>query len=161
MNNELNVLQALEMPIGTRFLIKDTNGYSLDYVEVLKGTDMKILCWNGRRELIVQMCTSVAKMKLIPIPKPVSFMEVVESGKKCRVEHKLINELEDPFEVEKLNMFNDLDWILFYICNNDLDVHEIITNGKWYIDPITELDNGKLEAYRALSYSTSVSNVKS
>lgn len=162
MNNELNILQALEMPIGTRFAIKNTNDYNLDYVEVLKGTDeSKILCWNGRRESIIQICTLVAEMKLIPIPKPMSFMEAVESGKKCKVKHKLIDELENLLVIERLDVFNDLDWVLFYICNNNLDVHEIIKNGEWYIESITEVDNGKLEAYKALSYSASVPNIKS
>lgn len=135
MNKELDVLQALEMSIGTRFNIEDMSDCDSDYIEILEGTDeSKILCWNGRRDSVVEICTSVAKMKLTPILKSVSFMEVLESGKRCMVKHKLIDEYDDGWEKDKLYMFNNLDWVLFCICNNNLDIHEIIKNGEWYIE---------------------------
>lgn len=83
------------------------------------------------------------------VQESVTFQEVLNSNKLCRVEHELINEplKENCYCGEKLIseeydkfkrgkyiefglLFMVLSWIL-----SDEDLKEVIKNGKWYLEP--------------------------
>lgn len=83
------------------------------------------------------------------IQQPVTFEEVLNSDKKCRVEHEILNkktknkdEISDKsanyFLIEYknnryLNMNNLLE--LFIWILSDSEIRKIIKEGKWYLEP--------------------------
>jgi hypothetical protein len=87
--------------------------------------------------------------EFIKVEKPVSFDDVLNSDKKCRVEHELIKEIfedtygytGDYYITQSLNHFKNgeylkLEDILLIIgrftCNEE--VKDIINNGKWFLE---------------------------
>lgn len=68
------------------------------------------------------------------VQQPVSFMEIVKSCKKCKVKHELIDTDLTVYGNKKISDFNDLDWVLFTLTNNQIDIKTIIQEGKWYIE---------------------------
>lgn len=79
MNKELNILQAIEMPVGTIF--KGINTFNKEREVVIKEN-------KGRKKLFVinknlepkeiELNDFTAKFKFIPIQKPVSFIEALK-----------------------------------------------------------------------------------
>lgn len=65
------------------------------------------------------------------IQQPVTFEEILNSDKKCRVEHNKTN----SFSI--LENFMELDSFLCYISQYfaSEDIRQIIKEGKWYLEP--------------------------
>ena len=134
MSKELNILQAIEMPVGTEFKIlnagKDyeNSAYSKTAIVSVSECNSKILLGDGVDEFGFN--DYIAGLKFEVIQKPVSFMEALKSGKKLKVEHPLMSEIIET----EIKEFDSISWILFAITNENIDVREIILNGKWYIE---------------------------
>ena len=98
MSKELNILQAIEMPVGTEFEVIYKNGLKNTIKTVLDGNRNFIKESDGYLE-----CTTYnfVTAKFIPIKKPVSFMEAVKSGRRIKVEHNLI----DDFLLNKTDIY--------------------------------------------------------
>ena len=66
------------------------------------------------------------------VKEPVTFMEAVESGKRIRVEHKLVNDSD----IWNLIDLTSLDCLIYTLGEkyNAIEVKDIIENGKWYIE---------------------------
>lgn len=64
------------------------------------------------------------------IKEPVTFEEVINSDKLCRVEHPFL--IENEFDIK---IFKTFDELMFGISNitNAHEMREIIKNGKWYL----------------------------
>jgi len=67
----------------------------------------------------------------------VSIIEVLNSNKKCMVEHEYINKINfSDFNIKMLKEYNDFCDILFILIDNleDIKVKEVIKKGKWYLE---------------------------
>ena len=149
MSKELNILQAIEMPVGTEFKVIYKNGLKNTIKTVLDGNRSFIKESDGYLE-----CTTYnfVTAKFIPIQKPVSFIEAVKSGHRIKVEHNLIEDIllnkEDGYFVsnssynreaierfrnKELMPVNYLFFALGYLFDES-EIAEIITDGKWYIE---------------------------
>lgn len=134
MSKKLNIIEAMKMPIGTRF-----NVSIADTTVILKSHEEggECLYWENKNNNLtkVWITDETINAEYMTIQKPVSFMEVVKSKKRCMVKHELINNTcLDKEDRKLLTEFNSLDWILFTITNKLNDVKEIILDGKWYIE---------------------------
>lgn len=129
MSKELNILQAIEMPVGTEFNIlnakKDNadRNYSKTAIVSKNGANAKILLGDGKYEFGFN--DYVAGLKLQVIQKPVSFMEAVKAFSKRKVIECELNGEKFIYGDEYKNQLMD---------SNELAVgpNEIL-NGKWYI----------------------------
>ena len=137
MSKKLNIIEAMKMPIGTRFDF-DIECDDTSFIEVLKGLEEpKILCWDGNPKSQVNICTSTSEMQLIPIQQPVSFMEVVNTCKRYRVECE---------GYTKASQYRYLHEALVEIIKGnpgkeDKALYDFITKGKWYIEESEELED--------------------
>ncbi|MGL4358590.1 MAG: hypothetical protein ACRCSY_07835 [Cetobacterium sp.] len=82
------------------------------------------------------------------IQQPVTFKEVLNSDKKCRVEHELIKRLfrvcESTEEVITKNVFGLIDGKWLYLHDllialswklDNKELKNVIKEGKWYLEP--------------------------
>lgn len=77
MSKELNIIQAMEMPVGSEFKVIHDNGRTNRYKAILgMEYDYKFLKWDNGEYL--NLTSKNLNSKFIPIQKPVSFMEVAE-----------------------------------------------------------------------------------
>ncbi|NFG58161.1 hypothetical protein FC778_05325 [Clostridium botulinum] len=132
LSKELNILQTIEMPVGTEFeVILDGEKYNMNAkITKAKVVGKKQLVWDNRAYIEVVINDSILNAKFIPIQQPVSFMEATEKGNKIKVQHELLESCEmytHYFYLRDLmyNLSNDFD-------NNDLK--KIFKEGKWYIE---------------------------
>ncbi len=65
------------------------------------------------------------------IEKLVTFEEVLNSNKKCRVEHLFL--IENEFDIKRFDTFDSLMFDLSDITNS-YELKDIIKNGKWYLE---------------------------
>nr|DAN05382.1 MAG TPA: hypothetical protein [Caudoviricetes sp.] len=82
---ELNILEAIEMPIGTEFKVyKYTKDRGFDKCNTFTNVylnENKDICWCGTNEEMPFMFNSTIKAKFIPIQKPISFQEAYYQNK--------------------------------------------------------------------------------
>lgn len=145
MNKELNILQAIEMPVGTEFILNfnnssvhrkviitewqedEENGKRIEFTDLDKNAVNKTLDCED--------CFILAKF--IPIQKPVSFIEAVEAskeGKRLRVVHDAYCETKEFKKIGKL-------FEMIISANKNFGdeivnkaIIENILNGEWYIE---------------------------
>jgi len=121
------------MPIGTKFQVefKSGNRESCNIKTVVNKSG-KLFSWCDDTE--VKTYRDLINAIFIPIQQPVSFMEVVSSGKKCRVD--LSNENFTDSSVKALNNDMDLQSILKTMTSklSNYGIKQAIINGKWYIE---------------------------
>ena len=145
MSKKLNGFEALNAPAGTQFEVKYKKGTTrkVEVYEDEEGVLLKYIDIKGFSMMDFHKGLDTAEF--IPIQQPVSFMEIVKSKKRCMVNHELIdNTCLDTEDNKELTTFNTLDWVLFTITNNQIDISEIILNGKWYIEESEELEDERL-----------------
>ena len=134
MAKELNILQAIEMPVGTEFEIVYKNGIKSPVKTVLDKSKNFIIGNTEDEEEVASHDFITAKF--IPIQKPVSFMEASKSNKKIRVdlsELEGINNLSGLVKEFKQSYY--LDEILNRLSQyNSGFCSEAINKGKWYIE---------------------------
>ena len=139
MSKKLNIIEAIKMPIGTEFEVifdgeKIENNTMIIY-RSLHDKATKNIDWVCHpQDTFMQPYDFLINGLFIPIQQPVSFMEVVKSGKKCKVEHELIDTDLTVYSNKKISDFNDLNWVLFTLTDNQIDIKTIIQEGKWYIE---------------------------
>jgi hypothetical protein len=151
MSKELNIIEASNMPYGTEFKVKIDCYYKYDDTRRIRD-NTKMIAINTQEGIRFKEYTDIEKASkslinatFIPIQQPVSFMEVVNSDKKCRVEHPIINSrvlngstmnLCSEAKEMKEGKYLKLNWIL-YIIGYSIDaemIRTIINEGKWYIE---------------------------
>lgn len=139
---ELNIMVAMQMPIGTEFeVIINGNKYCC-VAKILKSKDtgVKELVWDNRANTQIFITDSILNAKFIPIQNPVNFMEAVEAGltgKYIRVDitHLGIDiykhdeyVLNPSYNIEYFSIKN-----IFNMLSNTKYTKEIINDGKWYV----------------------------
>jgi hypothetical protein len=148
MSKKLNIIEAMKMPLGTEFEVifdgkKIPNNTMVIYRSLASDRNTKHIDWKSHPDgTFMKPYDYLINGVFIPIQQPVSFMEVVKSGKKCKVEHELIDTDLTVYSNKKISDFNDLDWVLFTLTNNQIDIKTIIQEGKWYIEE-SEVDSNE------------------
>ena len=124
MSKELNILQAIEMPVGTEFKVIHDNGIVNGCKAILyMDHDYKFLKWDNGQWL--KLTSKNLNAKFIPIQKPVSFMEAI----KARYEGKTIKVvLCNNERIYKDNSAGLKDQNGGYLTPLE------ILEGKWYIE---------------------------
>ena len=135
--NEMNIIEASNMPIGTEFKIVYQNGGIDSWkCKVAEGGSNNILAWvhndnsiGGTQDLIN------AKFIVIEKQKPVPFQEVIDKDCiLCRVEHEHINGWLSPDSIEEVKKyleFNKLMELLSELPSDELKI--VLKYGRWYI----------------------------
>ena len=122
MSKELNILQAIEMPVGTEFEVIYKNGIKSVIKTVLDESRNFVMVSDEDLESATHKFITA---KFIPIQKPVSFMEAI----KARCEGKTIKVvLRNNERIYKDNSAGLKDQNGGYLTPLE------ILEGKWYIE---------------------------
>lgn len=131
---ELNILQAIEMPVGTEF--KVITGIDVNLENVILD-NLRRFRYSDNHYEIKSYSNEFIKGKFIPIQKPVSFIEALEAskeGKRLRVVHDAYCETKEFKKIGKL-------FEMIISANKNFGdeivnkaIIENISNGKWYIE---------------------------
>ena len=128
MNEELNIIEAVNMPVGTEFEMFSKSGIKeTQKVIVSEVLGSRKLIWEDGKDVKAYGYTMNAKF--IPVQKPVSFMEAVKSGKTIRCDYKEFN----GEETTNIYKYGGIDKPIEDTCNFGISTREIL-NGKWYIE---------------------------
>lgn len=149
MSKKLNIIEAMKMPIGTEFEVEfdgekipnNTMIVSLDFV----GTkEYKTIDWKCHpNDSFMRPFDFLINGVFIPIQQPVSFMEVVNSEKRCRVEHRFMKEIKNKNVIETVynsefekGAYLPLNYLMCILGGNNIasDLKQIIKEGKWYLE---------------------------
>ena len=124
MSKELNIIEAVNMPIGTEFEIFFKSGRKgTQKVIVSEELESHKLIWEDGKDVKSHGCAINARF--VPVQKPVNFMEAVESGKRIRVSYpgyELIDFCDIGNVIHKLSLMSEEY------------MRKVILNGKWYIE---------------------------
>lgn len=145
MSKELNIIEAIDMPIGTEFnvifndgceakvILEKTNKGNGKYFEWIKPP---INEFDGETRDSVIAASGFINAKFIPLQKPVSFMEAVKSNKRICVDYQPIANWLNRVIYEKYKNFMSLTGLFYEFASDFSREHqtEIIVNGKWYIE---------------------------
>ncbi|NFE85320.1 hypothetical protein FC754_14475 [Clostridium botulinum] len=136
LNKELNILQAIEMPIGTEFEVKFKKPSIIlkDITLVGNGKRERKTFINSKTNKSLSLSEDYFNAKFIPLTKPVSFMEALESGKKVKVK------CEGYFDIDKnyyliSEIFEKIIKVNEVFGENETEkaIKSFVTNGQWYI----------------------------
>ena len=124
MNKELNIIEAVNMPVGTEFEMFSKSGIKeTQKVIVSEVFGSRKLIWEDGKD--VKAYGYTINSKFIPVPKPVSFIDAVKSGKRIRV--------SSPWY--KIYDFCDIGNVIRKLsAMSDEYMRKVILNGKWYIE---------------------------
>ena len=140
-SKKLNIIEAMKMPIGTEFevLLNGDKFGCVAKILKLEGNSKKQLVWDNRANSSIVLTDSVADAVLIKIQQPVSFMEVVNSDKKCKVDFSNIG-LPNHWDARVLKFknknyitFGQLMYDLSNTCGTDV-LRKIFKEAKWYVE---------------------------
>ena len=124
MNKGLNIIEAVNMPIGTEFEMFFKSGRKgTQKVIVSVELDSHKLIWEDGKD--VKFYGDIINAKFIPVPKSVSFIDAVESEKRIRVSfpgYELIDFCTIGNVINKLSLMSEEH------------MRKVILNGKWYIE---------------------------
>ena len=124
MNKELNIIEALNMPVGTEFEVFFKSGRKDDLkVIVSEVLGSHKLIWEDGKDVKAYGCTINARF--VPMPKPVSFINAVKSGKRIRVSYP-------GYELCNFCTIGDVIYKLSLMSEEHM--RKVILNGKWYIE---------------------------
>ena len=85
----------------------------------------------------IKLCVISHYQKFIKVEEPVSFVDVLKSDKKCRVEHERIEKLmsneENDFDFDE---YMEIDEVLFELTNQceASETRDVLLNGIWYLE---------------------------
>ncbi|AGX43979.1 hypothetical protein [Clostridium saccharobutylicum] len=136
MSKKLNIIEAMKMPIGTEFEVifngeKISNNTMIISLALTRTKEYKIIDWKFHpKDTVMKPYDFLINGVFIPIQQPVSFMEVVKTKRKVKVE------CEGYFKVREYRCLHEI--LQKIIDNNfgeeDKALNNFITKGKWYIE---------------------------
>ena len=144
MNKELNIIEVMNMPIGSEFE-SYIDGKSYGRVKIKDSKEVysdskndKTLNWNSEKDGYNQVTVTddVVHLKFVQIQKLVTFDEVVNSDKRCRVEHELVDKITGDDEYSFFDSYTTFDNYIFNLAQelNSEELKKVITEGKWYLE---------------------------
>ncbi|NFI57000.1 hypothetical protein FDA48_11710 [Clostridium botulinum] len=129
LSKELNILQAIEMPIGTEFEVVYEDGFVFNngnIVKIINGLRGEKLIWKDDNDEAI--CgRAFINAKFIPIQKPVSFMEAINSGKRIKCMHSRFSKSDIYMSIIKM-----FEMMSNSTCRDFIPT--LINEGKWYVE---------------------------
>ena len=135
MSKELNIVEAMKMPIGTELIIKYMDGY-VRKVALVESNEvgnnnvlLKYLDSKDGESHYVDVHRELVKAKFIPTPKPISFMEAITQNHyndktiRCEVDDKVYTYKPVQTKTTEIRAIE---------TRGGISTEEIL-NGKWYI----------------------------
>ena len=130
------------MPIGTSFkVLHKIQGENCQTMIISDSCGEKIFKWSEDDMAMIREYTIDATF--IPIQQPVSFMEVVNQKKRCKVEHRYIDSIRaatnlssyyiTDFRNGKYIPLNYLMTFLGYHLTEEA-FRDVINDGEWYLE---------------------------
>ncbi|MBY6948398.1 hypothetical protein [Clostridium botulinum] len=127
MSKELNIMEAMGMPIGTEFtVVHDRKGTNIQKATLCINYDNKFLEWESGKKLNITSDNIFGTF--IPIQQPVSFMEAIKASR----EGKIIKVDTGTRIYTYYPEDDELCELTAKESNGGLSVYEIL-EGKWYI----------------------------
>ena len=153
----------MKMPIGTEFKVifngEIIENNTMIIYRSLEGDKNKHMDWKCHpQDTFMKPYDFIINGIFIPISKPVSFMDIVDSNKKCKVEHELITDLlnsditlkefdNDELEYKWFMEYKNKGYLqinlLMDIVMGFLNAREykiVIKEGKWYLSDEEDID---------------------
>jgi hypothetical protein len=146
MIKKLNIIEAMKMPIGTEFNVEYKDTIDDSTISIKGGSGgTKIFIWADGERLALSDRT--LKATFIPIQQPVNFMQVIESDKRCRVEHEIMHNLSkqtycnenaikddvnDMLDGKYMSLDKILSALSWKLGADELSA--VIKKGKWYLE---------------------------
>lgn len=129
MSKELNIIEASNMPVGSKFYF-ETNNIK---VYVYLGNDNRLRYEDDNKP--INNYINNINAKFIPIQKAVTFIEAYNSKREVKVNHALIKDLSDREMIDVRDSYNSIDKVLYNLTEKygETRFRDIIDNGKWYI----------------------------
>lgn len=145
MSQGLNIIEAMNMPIGTEFNIVFKNGEKFHPTfKLTENCSLIKFKWEDGK--YVEITKDLAEATYLLIQKPVSFMEAIENGlegNRIKVDVTELNKecilLNDYWN----NIYFSVQEIFHMLEISGKQAKKIINEGKWYI----EEDNKEKELY--------------
>lgn len=150
-NKTYSAVELLDFPIGTKFKISSSgNLVEVGTVDKIKGiftVNNKGFCWD--KEKCIPFNELWLTTEFIKILQPVSFMDVVNSNKKCKVEYGLVTTMliskditfDKYFIDESFSAMQRDEYIYFdrvvLVLSKYLGaefLRKVIKEGKWYLE---------------------------
>lgn len=135
---ELNIIEAIEMPIGTEFEVyrykRDRCFDKRKMITNVYLNENKDICWCGTNEELPFMVNNMIKAKFIPIQEPISFQEAYYQNKLLILEiSENIKEYLAESVDDKYRTMEDIVGILRKTLSNKTLI-KVLFEGKWYAE---------------------------
>ncbi|WP_252233751.1 hypothetical protein [Clostridium sp. ZS1] len=129
MSKELNILQAIEMPIGTEFEVKFKKPRIIlkDITLVGNGKGERKTFINSKTNKSLSLSEDYFNAKFIPIQKPVSFIQAINSGKRIKCMHSRFSKSDIYMSIIKM-----FEMMSNSPCRDFIPT--LINEGKWYVE---------------------------
>jgi hypothetical protein len=94
--------------------------------------DGELFCTDYNKEYTIKPVLNkrIMNLKFKKVQSPVSFMDVINSTKKCRIEHELVN--NDEYSQNYHELY-DLMYVMSEWYTSD-ELKTVIKEGKWYLE---------------------------
>jgi hypothetical protein len=124
---ELNIIEAMEMPVGTEFKVVYQDGKENDITVKLSKfeyADGNKLIWSDGEE--IYLSSNFILATLIPIQQPVSFIDAINSRKRIKCVHERFASKKEYMSISDM-------FYKFTLGAEDFPI-VLINEGKWYIE---------------------------
>lgn len=104
------------------------------YINKISRNDAGFKFNNGKS---IEGCATNNAQRFVKEYNPVSFMDVVKSDKRCKVEYYRLDDLiEEDSSFQWLKSYQNLDDIIYTLSKefNTIAFKEFLINGKWYLE---------------------------
>ncbi|NRU52379.1 hypothetical protein [Clostridium beijerinckii] len=146
---ELNIIEASNMPYGTEFKVKIDCYYKHDDACRIRD-NTKLIAVNLQSGIkfkeyadIERASKTLINAKFIPLQKPVSFMEAINAGLEGKMIKVDVTELNEKYrDIENCtcvlnsywnNCWSSIKCIFEMLGKTEKHTSKIINEGKWYI----------------------------
>ncbi|NMF06281.1 hypothetical protein ACUH7Y_06965 [Clostridium beijerinckii] len=141
MSKKLNIIEAMKMPIGTKFEVLKEDGTkdicNVKIIEALERKGSKKLVVDNRAYIEIVVSDFVSTATFIPIQQPVSFMEAIEEGSEDKKIKVVMDRITFPKHfADALNKYMSLNEIFKFMSEHlsRVGIRNVIKEGKWYIE---------------------------
>jgi hypothetical protein len=145
---EYTLQEVFEEKEGTEFEVyHNGNDKNIKNIVIIYANEDKRLYWADGEK--VQLRESLAKGKFIKVQQPVSFMDVVNSNKKCKVEYELVTAMliskdikfdkhfiAESFRAMQKDEYIYVDEVVLVLSKylGAKALRKVIKEGKWYLE---------------------------
>lgn len=126
MSKKLNIVEAIEMPVGTVFKVITEINVELENVIL---DNLKRFRYLDNNYEIKNYSNEFIKAIFIPIQKPVTINEVLNSNKLCKIKHKDLYYRNESYYKE----YHSLEDLLHELTEDYSDARTILRESEWYL----------------------------